>query len=81
MQELRRLKAIHLGLTKVYKDGELGSKDIDKLLGAMEEIGVELVVPGAFVDMVDEVDGADGEGDGMAGIGRVDNEAAISIEV
>jgi hypothetical protein len=42
MQELKRLKASHLSLTVVYKDGELGSKDIDKLLDAMEEIGVDL---------------------------------------
>jgi hypothetical protein len=68
MQELKRLKASHLSLTVVYKDGELGSKDIDKLLDAMEEIGVDLGVPGAFIDVTD---GSDGQIDDMACGGRL----------
>ena len=54
MQELRRLKAIHLGLTRVFEDGELGEKEVGKLLDAMEEVGVSLAVPGAFAELADE---------------------------
>jgi hypothetical protein len=68
MQELKRLKASHLSLTMVHKDGELGSKDIDKLLDAMEEIGVDLAVPGAFIDVAE---GSDGQVDHMASSGRL----------
>lgn len=55
LQELRRLKAIHFSLTKVSKDGELGSKVVEKLLDAMEEIGISLMVPGAFSDTSTDV--------------------------
>ncbi len=61
-QELRRLKAIHLALTKVCEDGELGENEVAELLDAMEEVGVCLAVPGAFTDLVEEVVA---EGDGL----------------
>ena len=77
MQELRRLKASHIGLTTVYEDGELERKEINKLLDAMEEIGVDLVVPGPFIGLADE---ANGDGDDMAGAKFFD-EAGMSTDV
>jgi hypothetical protein len=56
LQELNRLKAQHLALTMVSKDGELGANEVGKLLDAMEEIGVPLEIPGAFADFRDEAD-------------------------
>ena len=53
LQELRRLKAIHLGLTKVHEDGELGEKEVEKLVDAMEEVGVSVAVPDAFTELAD----------------------------
>lgn len=44
-QDLSRLKAVHIALTQVGRDGELGSKDVEVLVNAMEAIGVSLIGP------------------------------------
>ena len=47
LQELRRLHAIQTALMGVLADGELGVKEIEALLEAMEAIGVSLAGSGA----------------------------------
>lgn len=44
-QDLSRLKAVHIAFTQVGRDGELGLKDVEVLVNAMEAIGVSLVGP------------------------------------
>jgi hypothetical protein len=61
LQELRRLKAIYLGLMSVYEDSELGEKEVEDLLDAMEEVGVSLAVPGAFTELADGTISESGE--------------------
>ena len=51
LQELRRLKAIHMSLTSVLADGELGKKEVDMMLDAMEELGVSLADCGADTEV------------------------------
>ena len=56
-QELRRLKAVHYGLTKVVDEGSVvGVKAVGKLLDAMEEIGVSLEDSGEFDELEDGAD-------------------------
>jgi hypothetical protein len=48
LQELSRLKAVHMSLMQVCGDGELGMKDVEVLMDAMEAVGVLLVGSGGF---------------------------------
>lgn len=49
-QGLGRLKAVHEALMLVRKDGELGLKEVEKLVEAMEAFGVSLVGKGVMRD-------------------------------
>ena len=42
LQQLRRLKAVHVSLLAVLADGELGDKEVEVMLEAMEELGVSV---------------------------------------
>ena len=52
LQQLRRSKAIHVSLVAVLKDGELGKKEVDKMLEAMDELGVSLADTGVTGELV-----------------------------
>jgi hypothetical protein len=45
----------------VYEDSELGEKEVEDLLDAMEEVGVSLAVPGAFTELADGTISESGE--------------------
>lgn len=64
LQELRRLKASQLALMSVYQDGELGDNEVEKLLDAMEEVGVHLGAAMSFDVAVGGSSGTDGTAKG-----------------
>lgn len=70
-QVLRRLKGQHMALMMVRADGELGRREVEALLDAMEALGVSLIGSGAVHE--EAVDGVqDGTGNatviGEAGV-------------